>query len=121
MRNIKLEWKEFNVDLEAVEASIKVLIPNKCIGVSAGNELTIHVEDSTTDEEIESINSLWTDIEADSEEATSYRSDQQIKEAIAAMKAAVPSKTWAQMSAVERGLLIGLVPTKAQLIEAELL
>lgn len=121
MKTVQLDWKEFNIDLESISSQINTMIPGKCIGISANSKLEIHLEDSASDEEIIAIQEMYEAIQSDSEEAASYRSEQQIQEARSAMKAAIPSKTWAQMSAVERGILIGQEPTKQQLIDAGLL
>lgn len=121
MKNVELNWKEFNVDLEALRAEIDSLVPGKCLGISADSNLRIHMNEETSQEEIDSILLMWEELDEESEMAASYRSQEQIKQAIETMKAGIPAKTWANMSAIERGILIGQIPTKAQLIEEELL
>lgn len=120
MRNIEMAWKEFNVDCDAILAHAKTL-SDKVLASSADINFRLHCDDSITDEEIQLIQDYMDGLTAESEEAISYRSQDQIKAAIASMKAAIPAKTWASMSAVERGILIGQEPTKQQLIDAGLL
>lgn len=120
MKKIEVQWKEFNVDLEAIDAKLKTDYP-EYVGNQAHNILELWFEDSVSDEDMQAAADYVNALEEDSDEATSYRSVSQIKDALEAMKAAIPAKTWASMSVAERGLLIGLIPTKAQLIEAELL
>lgn len=121
MITMQLKWKEFNVDLEAAKVQIDVLVPGKCLGISANSSVQVHLSDAITLAEQDSIQAYWDGLLATSSVATSYRSMAQILNAIETMKAGIPAKTWAEMSAIERGMLIGTQPTKAQLIAAGLL
>lgn len=121
MKNIDVNWKSFNLDLNMVNDHVKTLATGKVFGISADSDLTIHCDDSITDDQVAAIKTYLDGLTATSDEAKNYRTRDQIKAAIEALKAGVPAKTWAQMSAMERGLLIGLVPTSADLIAASLL
>jgi hypothetical protein len=121
MKNIDTQWKTFNVNLDMVNDKVKVLAPNKTFGISADTDLTVHCDDSITDAQVLAIQSYLDGIIATSDEAKSYRSLAQVKAAIETLKAGIPAKTWAQMSTMERGMLIGLTPSAADLIAASLL
>lgn len=69
----------------------------------------------------EQVQAMWDAITAESEEATSYRSQQQIQSTIQALKEGIPAKTWNTMNGIERKLVMGLNVSKAELIAAELL
>lgn len=74
MYSVKLEWKEFNVDLASMEAWVKALEPS-CVGNSADTSLTFwFTEDVNQGEDsvAAQIQAKWDSIEADSAEAVLY-------------------------------------------------
>lgn len=96
MKTIQLEWKEFNVNLETVQAAIKLIDP-ACCGMSGNSKLEIHsTNDELSQEAIDDIQAYWDALDEESEEATSYKTATQIKEEkeadVAAKKATARAK-----------------------------
>jgi hypothetical protein len=112
-RNVVLNWKEHNIDLQAFDAWCKANLP--CVGTSAGSSLTVHL---TEEDEIHeaSVRAKWEELDDDQHEmALSYKTSNQISQELAAREAAIKTKklamlekTWATMSATERKLVLGL-------------
>ena len=154
MQKLELQWREFNVDLEAVDAKLKADHPSSYKGNQAANCLELWFDDSInlsapvitqvpvldeSDEPVldenneplmqdeagpsvaEQIQAYWAALDQASAEVLSYRSQSQIKAAMEALKSDIASKTWNQLSAPQRKLIIGQAVTKADLIAAELL
>jgi hypothetical protein len=87
MKTITLAWKDFNVNLETVQVSIKALEPD-CCGLSANSGLDIHINnDEVSQDSIDLIQAYWDDITLSSSEATTYRTAQEIKDAVDAKQA----------------------------------
>ncbi len=71
MYSLKLEWKEFNVDLEAMQAFVKGL-ESSCTGSSADAALTFWFPEQISAENEQAIKDKWDSIESDSAEAVAY-------------------------------------------------
>ena len=115
MKNIDLQWKEFNISASKLKEQVDILAPDKCLGISANSTLQLHMSEDMTQEEQEAIIAHYEAITAESVEASSYKSreveaeEQTLKESlIKAAKLAMVSKTWATMTVVEKKLAIGL-------------
>jgi hypothetical protein len=166
MYKIDLNWKEFNVDMEAVDAKLKADYPGNYLGNQAHSVLELYFQqdpqiipmqeqqqtvqqqavDSETGELLvdengdpvmvdvvetiqvaagpsvkDQVLAYWESINEESEEVLSYRSSAQIMAAIQALKEGIPAKTWNQMNAVERKLVLNLAISKADLISAGVL
>lgn len=121
MKTIQMEWKQFNINLDKVLSEVKILAPGKIYGISSDVNMRINCSDDLTLEQEEAINDYLNSIDEQSNEATSYRTASQVRDAIKAIKAGIPSKSWNQLSSIERALLLGIEPTALQMIEAELL
>ena len=112
-RNVVLNWKEHNVDLQAFDAWCKQNLP--CAGTSAGSNLTVHL---TEEDEIHeaAVRAKWEELDDNQHEMVlSYKSSEQISQELAAREAAIKAKklgmlekTWATMDGVERKLYLGL-------------
>ena len=121
MKNIEIQFKEFNLNLEKVLEQAKVLAPDLISGLSADVNIRIHCADEISEEQIAAIQAYVDGLNEESEEAASYRSAEQIEAAKKAIKEAILAKDWNSMSALERGMVIGKEPTAAELIAANLL
>lgn len=119
MKKIELAWKSINIDLEAVNEKLKVDFPETYKGNQAASCLELWFSELPDEAGQQAIIDYWNDLDAESPEALSYRTNAQIEQAVKDMKAAIPAKTWANMSQIERALLIGVQPTKQQLIDEE--
>lgn len=91
MYPIKLEWKEFNVDLKAIETWAKAQ-SNDCTGSSADYAFTLYFNNEPSDEIKDAIQAKWDGLTPDSAEALSYKSKDQIASDKAAKKASAKSK-----------------------------
>lgn len=96
MRTVELSWKEFNVNLEMVQAHMKSL-DSSCCGMSGNSKLEVHfTNDEISQEIIDSAVAYWDAIDEESEEAISYKTAAQIKSErdteIAAQKASAKTK-----------------------------
>lgn len=121
MQKLELQWREFNVDLEAVEAKMKTDYPESYKGNQSGLCLELWFDELPSQEDCEAIQAWWDALTAESDEAVSYRSQAQIQAAIAQIKEGIPEKTWNTMITIERRLQMGLPVSKNDLIAAELL
>ena len=124
MYKIELQWKEFNINLPAFEAQMKATYKNNHGYTGnqtvAGLELWFTSESSSQIKE--EIQTLWESIDEVHELATSYKSAAQIKADAEALEAAIAvlkqdaiTKSWDQLSAVQRKALMGLPITQAEL------
>lgn len=120
MQKLELQWREFNVDLEAVDAKLRLEQPSYK-GNQAANCLELWFEELPSQEDQDAIVAWWEALTEESAEVVSYRSQEQIQAAIQAIKEGIPAKTWNTMITVERRLQMGLSVSKADLIAAELL
>lgn len=76
MKKIELKWKDFNINLSLINNKIKLDYPSY-----KGNQAYSLLElwfDEVSDEEVEAIKSYWDSITEGSEEATSYKSGEQV-------------------------------------------
>lgn len=117
---IEVQWKNFNLDLDAVSDTLKGLYPHYS-GCQAYIHLELWFSEEPSQEDKDAINAYWNGLESDSAEALSYRSAAAVKAAIQSLKEGIPAKEWAAMSAIERKLVMNLDVSKAELIAAELL
>ena len=120
MQKLELQWREFNVDLEAVDVKLRAEQPSYK-GNQAASCLELWFEELPSQEDQDAIIAWWEALTAESAEAQSYRSMTQIQAAIEAVKAGIPAKTWNTLVMVERKMVLGQLPTKAELIAASLL
>lgn len=190
MHTITLSWKPFNLDLEALDKSLRAKYPTY-VGNQASNKLELfftedpsaipmtevmedrietaieqqeqitqkQAADPTTGELLvdesgnpvmedvvemvdvevqktvqvavmvpsglpsikEDVEAIYEAITETSPEVASYRTTQQIANAIQTLKEGIPAKTWNQMTVVERRLQMGLNVTKEELIAAGVL
>src|SRR6185369_10189261 len=105
MQKLELQWREFNVDLEAVDAKLRAEQPSYK-GNQASGRLELWFEELPSQEDCEALQAWWNDLTAESDEAVSYRSAAQIEAAIQSAKAGIPAKTWNQLVTVERQMVL---------------
>jgi len=121
MYKVELQWKEFNVDLDAVRAKLETDYPDNYKGNQAYSVLELYFENEPTEEQRAAIQSYWDGLTDQSLEATSYCSQADMKAALDSARSGLVSKTWDQMGELERKLVVGANVTKAELIAANLL
>jgi hypothetical protein len=107
MFKMEMQWKSFNVDLGAIDASLRAAHPaytgnqaHKCL------ELWFTEEPSQSDKD--AIQAMWDGLHQDSSEVKSYKSEDQIKADKDAKKASAKAKLAALgLSADELAALLG--------------
>lgn len=88
MFTLDLQWKEFNISLPIIQSSVKEMVDTPLLGVSANSVCQLHFEEELTESELELIQEYWEALDEDSEEATSYKTADQIQEEMQADKEA---------------------------------
>lgn len=71
MYNLELQWKEFNVNLEAITEFAKSLDAS-CVGGSADVNFRLHFMEEPSDEVKQEIQDKWDNLDEESEEVVSY-------------------------------------------------
>lgn len=116
MYKMVLSWKEFNVNLNAMEAWLRANTGDHFLGtegVGAGSRtheegLHLHFSEEPSQDVKDEIQSHWDGIEADSEQASSYKSDADLAAEKAVMKTSAKAKLTALgFSDAEIAALIG--------------
>lgn len=120
MFKMEIEWKEFNLDLEAMDVKLRQDEP-LYVGNQASSKLELFFSEEPSQESKDAIQSYLDSLTDESDEAKSYRSQQQLQQAIQNLREGIPAKSWNEMNAIERKLVMGLTVSKAELIAAELL
>lgn len=108
------EWKNYNVNLSKVLEEIKELDSN-CIGVSGNSKMQAHFSEEPSEETKTAILAYWDGLTDQSAEATSYKSAEDVIEQIASLKADAATKSYDNLSAVQKKLLFGLPTTTEEL------
>ena len=116
MHSIRLEWKEFNVSLENLEAHMRSEY-SQYLGNQAASCLELFFSEEPSQEDKEAIEAHW-----DSLDGSDYKSAQVLADEIAeleaakiAMKAGLVSKSWDQMSTVERKVAMNMEVSREEM------
>jgi hypothetical protein len=88
----KLAWKEFNINLQAIDTWMKANVGDHYCGNSAAGELTLWFTDVLTADQDAAIDLYWEALHAEASEATSYQSAAQLAASIAAKAASGKAK-----------------------------
>lgn len=100
MATIVLSWKEFNLDLNAVETWLRANAGEAYTGSSGVGEgstthapgLHLNFSEDPSQEVKDAINAYWDSLEADSDEAAAYKSQEDRSADEAVVKAAARAK-----------------------------
>ena len=114
MYSVKLAWHEHNLDLPAVETYVKANFPH-CVGNSADTALTFWFTEALSTGQEQNLRSYWAALGNVSPEAQSYVPAVVLTDRIAELKADAVTKTWDQLSTVQRKLIVGQSVTKQEL------
>jgi len=113
---IKKDWKETSISLENLEKHMRANFPSY-VGNQAHSCLELYFSEELSAEDIALVDAHW-----DSLDGSDYKSAEQkaieakqLEDAILNAKKALVSKTWAQMSEVERKLVLGLEVTRTDM------
>jgi len=91
MYSMKLEWKEFNVNLQMFETWMKAA-SDLYVGNSADTALTLWFSEEPSEEVKDAVEIKWDEIDEMSEEAETYVSAQDVLDAQVAKKASGKAK-----------------------------
>jgi hypothetical protein len=92
MQSKQLEWKEFSVDLKAIDAKFKADYPNNYAGNQAHSIMELYFTEELTEQMNTDIDAYWDDLTAESAEATSYQSAAQLAQVTATQKTSAKAK-----------------------------
>jgi len=110
-QSIALKWKEFSVNLDMVRAHIVSLEPLCCGLAGYPDRFEVIFEEMVSEESIDAIKTYWDSIDNESEEATTYASQDAVNAAIIAAKEDAVTKSWDQLSPAQRKMMMGLALT----------
>ncbi len=88
---ISLEWKEFNLDLNKVDAWCKANLAD-CCGISANSQLEVHFDAQPSEDTVAELQLHWESLDESSEEASSYKSKDDLKAEKEAKRESAKSK-----------------------------
>jgi hypothetical protein len=88
---MELQWKEFNVDLGAIDASLRATYPHFC-GNQAHNLLELWFTEVPSQDDQDAIKAMWDGLHEASSQVVSYKSEEQIKAASDAKRASAKAK-----------------------------
>lgn len=116
MYTIQKEWKQFNISLVNLEVELKANYP-QYVGCSANSKLELHFSDEPSQEEKEQIDAFYESLDGSDYISKTELEEQSLvyENAIYDMKIALISKTWAQMSTIERKIAVGIKPTRQEM------
>lgn len=77
MKQINLQWKPFNVDLQKLDQDLRALYPSY-VGNQAHAHLELWFQDEVTDQDQVDIQAMWDGLTETSPEAVSYKSQAQV-------------------------------------------
>lgn len=107
MYSIKLQWKEFSVDLKAIDSALRGLYDNYA-GNQAYSVLELWFTEEPSDSDKAAVLAYWAGIESDSSEAESYQSASDLETAKAVKRASGKAKLVALgLSEEEADALLG--------------
>lgn len=92
MYSINLEWKEFNVNLQAVEAWMKANAGAHYSGNQASRTLELYFSEEPEQSVKDDVQAYWDLLAEDAEEVTSYKSQEDVLAEIATKKASGRAK-----------------------------
>lgn len=116
MYTIQKEWKEVNVSVSQLEVWLRANFPS-LVGCSANSKCEMHFTIEPSEEEKSLIDTYWDSLDGSDyvDAITLALKEQELESAIITMKETIITKTWDQMSAIERKVAIGLKPTRAEM------
>lgn len=92
MYKIELQWKNFNIDLPALDAQLKLDYPSY-VGNQAHSVLELWFSEEPSQEAKDAIDALWAAIDTDQHAmALSYQSMAQVQAAVDAQKVSAKAK-----------------------------
>lgn len=116
MYTIEKQWKEFNISVSKLEEFVKAQ-SSEYVGCSANSRLELHFETEPSQEAKEAIDSHYESLDGSDYVSAIELATQEseLEAAIETKKLEVITKTWDQMSVVERKVAVGLKPTRTEM------
>lgn len=116
MYSLELEWKEINLNMEAVETHFRANAGIYYVGNSAGENLILHFSQEPDQSVKDAVQEYYDELDENSPESISYVSQSDIGSAIQVLRDGIdPSKSWDQLSVVERKLILNQSLSKKDL------
>ena len=100
MFTLDLQWKEFNVSLEAVKTWLDANVEIPSVGTSANSVFQIHFESEPSQSDKDAIQAYWDGLTEESDEAVNYQTKEQIKASADADRAAKLATASAKLAAL---------------------
>jgi len=116
VHTIDYNWKNFSVNMEKVYVAIKAIDAN-CLSLSANYFMQVHFTEEPTEESKIAIQAYWDSLTEESIEATSYISKAEIEAKYNELKVDITTKSFDQLSAVQKKMLMNLPITAEELFE----
>lgn len=115
MYTITKDWKEFNISLDKIDEWGRTNLGASFSGISADNNLRFDFTEEPSNEVKAALNAMWDGIEDDTHEyATSYFSFSEYESALSAAKEDAVTKSYDELSAIQKKLLLGVALTLAE-------
>ncbi len=115
MFSMHLAWKGFSLDLPSIELWLRANAGEFYVGNSADEGLTLWFSEQPDQADLDAVQAYWDALDEESDEASNYVSKEDIVAAISTLKAGIPAKAWDDMSVAERKIVLGQMPTNAEL------
>lgn len=108
MYELKLNWKEFNLCMNSIEAWLKANAGDNYRGNSADRCLHLWFDEKPSEEVLSAISSYWDGLSEESDEVSAYKTMDQIKAEKAAKKESGKTKLLALgLTADEIAAIVG--------------
>ncbi len=111
----KLTWKEYNLDLPAVNAWMQSNAGEFYTGMSADYTLNLWFSEEPAAEMLITLQTYWDELTSESTEAVNYLPYETLVAAREALREGLAAKTWDEMSVAERKLVLGQAVTREEL------
>lgn len=92
MFTLDLNWKQFNVSLSKLREHVDANVSTPCVGISANSKLQIHFADQPSELDQNALLSYWESIDEESDEATTYKSSEDLAQEMQTKKESAKAK-----------------------------
>jgi hypothetical protein len=107
MYKIDYSWKNFNLNLNKITEELKELDAN-CLGIQGCSVMEVYFSEEPSEQTKTAIQAYWDGLTDQSVEATSYKSSEDIADQVTALKADAVTKSYDQLSTIQKKLLLNI-------------
>lgn len=104
---LKLNWKEYYINLNMIEAHMKATYASYLFNQSRPECLELYFEDPSQ-EDLDSAQAYWDSLGEELEEITSYKTKEELNEEKQQQKLSLLEKSWDEMTLEEKKIILGL-------------